>query len=189
MSLLDKATLWIAAIAFAVLTAFAAHKTTLMQFLSLLIMLALVVIFCVSVVRIFTRWRERRWRALIPLGACISAVLGAMIVGRMARAAIFAWALPSYEHVVSDIESGRISVSDQFNRNPAAERTARLAYAVFAQRKSNGSLFVEFLTEGGFPVKHSGYLYSSSDHLDDSFIKSRWPIASHLREHWFYVSD
>jgi hypothetical protein len=79
-------------------------------------------------------------------------------------------------------------VSNQFDRAPAAEHTARLAYAVFAQRKPNGSLFVEFLTEGGFPGKHSGYLYSSSDHLDDSFIKSRWPIIWHLREHWFYVS-
>ena len=190
MSRFDKVTIWMAAFAFVAITAFAVHRTPLSQLISLPILLGFLLLVCVSFARVFTRWRARRWRALIPLGACAAAIIAIMVVGRLVSRTLFAWALPSYEHVIGDIQSGRIAVSDKFIRIPEAESSARLTYAVFAQRQPNGSLFVEFLTERGFPVKHSGYLYASSDHIDDAaFIRSRWPITSHMREHWFYISD
>ena len=111
-------------------------------------------------------------------------------MGRTVHQALFAWALPSYEQVVGEIQAGRIVVTEKFDRIPEAEARARLAYAVFAQRQPDGTLLVEFLTESGFPVKHSGYLYSSSGTIEKgASIDSRWPIKRKVREHWFYISD
>ena len=189
MSRADKATIWLAAFAFVGITVFGAHRTPFLQLITCPLLLGFLVLICVSIVRIFTGWKTRGMRALIPFAVCIAAVVAMGVAGRIVRRAVFAWALPSYEQVVSDIQSGRINVSDQFDRIPEAEKTARLAYRVFAQRGANGSLFVEILTESGFPVKHSGYLYCSSGEIDDSFLRSRWPITSRMREKWFYVSD
>jgi hypothetical protein len=71
-----------------------------------------------------------------------------------------------------------------------AESEARLVYRVYAEKATNGILMVEFDTEAGFPVKHSGYLYSSSGQIESgSRMDSRWPIREEVRSGWFYVSD
>jgi hypothetical protein len=190
MPRVDKISIWLAALSFVVITGFAAHRTPLTQLISMPIMLLFFVLVCASFGRIFTRWRARRWLALVPFAACVAAILAMMIVGRLLHHALFAWALPSYERIVHDIESGQIAVSQPGRSIPEAVGRARLTYAVIASRAPNGSLSVEFLTESGFPVKHSGYLYSASDRIDDDpFIQSRWPICSRMREHWFYISD
>jgi hypothetical protein len=120
----------------------------------------------------------------------MGAIIATVVVGRVVKQALFAWALPSYQQVVSDIQSGRIATPEKFGRIPEAESVARLTYAVLAEQQANGALAVEFLTESGFPVKHSGYLYTSSDIIEKGTrVDSRWPIRRKLREHWFYISD
>jgi hypothetical protein len=88
------------------------------------------------------------------------------------------------------MESGSIPVSTELSPVPQAVPLADLAYAVLAQKGTNGDLIVEFLTEGGFPVKHSGYLYVSSGVVkQDSMEDERWPIRREERPRWFYISD
>jgi hypothetical protein len=88
------------------------------------------------------------------------------------------------------MESGEISVSTEMDRIPQAILKARMAYAVFAQKETNGVLTVEFLTETGFPVKHSGYLYCSSGTIAPGSAEDRhWPIIHEERPKWFSISD
>ena len=166
------------------------RRTPLLQLLSLPLALLFFAAIVVSLGCVFFEWRQHRWRSIVPLASCvIAAFLSGMLV-RTARHFVFAWALPSYEVVVHQMESGSILVSTNFANIPRAEAEARLAYRVFAQRDTNGVLVVEFDTESGFPVKHSGYLYSSSGVIEPgSRMDSRWPIRQELRSRWFYISD
>jgi hypothetical protein len=63
-----------------------------------------------------------------------------------------------------------------------------LAKAVLAER-AGGVLTVEFIVGGGFPTKHSGYLYRSSGPLEGWALAKRWPRQSHIDQHWYRVSD
>ena len=80
----------------------------------------------------------------------MGAIVATLVVGRAVKQALFAWALPSYQQVVSDIQSGRIAAPDEFSRIPEAESRARLTYAVFVEHQANGTLAVEFLTSPAF---------------------------------------
>ena len=65
-----------------------------------------------------------------------------------------------------------------------------LGYLVLAERDTNGVLTVELLTGGGFPLMHSGYLYSSSGGVKlGSFFDERWPLKTEVRPKWFRISD
>jgi len=91
---------------------------------------------------------------------------------------------------VRQMESGGIPVSTNLSPVPQAVPLAHLTYAVFAQKDTSGDLTVEFLTEGGFPVKHSGYLYISSGVVKpDSMEDEHWPFRHEERPRWFYISD
>jgi hypothetical protein len=103
---------------------------------------------------------------------------------------IFITSLPSYEQIVRQIESGEILVSSNLTDLPQAVPMARLAWAVRAKKDSDGILTVEFLTEQGFPVKHSGYLYCSSGTIEPGSVEdSRWPFRHEERPKWFVISD
>jgi hypothetical protein len=140
-----------------------------------------------SFILIFTRWRQERWRTLIPVASCALAVIVAPVVGRLIGQLMFHRSLPHYEAIIRQIESGNIPVTAELRRIPQAEGS--LAYAVLAQR-TNDVLSVEFLTGAGFPVKHSGYLYCSSGTVEKgSFIDSRWPKRREVRRFWYRISD
>ena len=104
--------------------------------------------------------------SFLPVGACILSILLSSILTNWIRHAIFVNCLPSYEQIVRRIESGEILVSSNLTDLPQAIPTARMAWAVRAKKDSDGVLTVEFLTEKGFPVKHSGYLYCSSGTIE-----------------------
>ena len=139
-------------------------------------------------------WEQRRWRSIFPLAICglalYSSDLSLRILVPANRRAIFEWSLPSYEAIVHQIDTGIIPVSDTLTRIADVEQKIPLAYAVFAQRDGNDVLIIEFLTEAGFPVKHSGYMYVSSGTVEPgSFEDLRWPIRQNERPNWFYISD
>jgi hypothetical protein len=187
MPRLSKITLGIAGLWFLGFTAFAALPSGLTQLFSMLLTLGLLVFGFVSFVRVFTHWRQERWRSIIPVGACALAVVLAPEIGGLIRQFMFQRSLPHYESILRQMESGSIPVSVELDRVPQAESS--LAYAVLAQR-ANGVLSVEFLTGGGFPVKQSGYLYCSSGVIErGSLIDSRWPKRRKVRPLWFRISD
>lgn len=184
MSRLGKFVVVVAVLWFFGATAFASHRTTLTQLLTL----PLVPLFLIAVVGglicIFTEWRTLRWRSLLPVGACILSVVSSNILTRCIRQALFAYSLPSYEQVVRRIESGEISISTNLVDIPQAVSRTRMTWNVAAQEEPDGALTVQFLTELGFPEKHSGYLYSSSGKIKPgSEADSRWPIQHEERPH------
>ena len=168
--------------------AYAAHRTPLGQLLDIFISLCYLAVVVLAVVLVFTGWRQRRWRAMIPLAACVIAAVAFIPLGRLVSSALFAWSLPSYETIVRQMESGTIPVSTEFSEVRQAEPGARLARGVFAGKDTNGVLTVIFFTEAGFPALHSGYLYRSSGELG-SGLESRWPINEKVRSNWFYISN
>ena len=190
MSRLGKFVLVVAVIWFVGYTAYFSHRTNLTQLLTLPLIPCLLAAVVASVVCIFREWRERRWFALLPFAVCVLSVVLSRMVTNQIRHAIFSWSLPSYEAVVHQMESGSIPVPTNLDRIQQAESQARWVYTVLAQKDNNGVLTVAFLSEAGFPVKHSGYLYCSSGVITPgSVIDSRWPIRHEERPKWFYISD
>jgi hypothetical protein len=176
---------------FIIFTVYAIHRRSIvLQLLGLPVSLGFFAAFITGFVCVFTEWRQRRWFSMLPLTVCVLSIVISGKVVRMIREVIFTQSLPSCEAVVHQMESGSISVSPTLSRIPQAESEASLAYAVLAQRDTNGVLTVEFLTEAGFPVKHSGYLYTSSGTIASGSLEdSRWPIKHKERPQWFYISD
>ena len=188
MSRITKITVIIAGLWFLVFVAFAVRPSPVTQFASMLLTFGIFVFGFISFVRVFTHWQRERWWTIVPLGTCVLVVVLASEVGAAIRQFVFQRALPSYEAVIRQMDSGNIPVSAELRRVPQAE--GDLAYAVLAQRGTNGMLIVEFLTGGGFPVKHSGYLYCSSGVVErGSLADSRWPKRREVRPLWFRISD
>lgn len=190
MSLLGKIVVAIAALFCVGATVFFSHRTGFTQLLTAPLFLLFLIAILIGIICIFVDWRERKWKALLPLATCFLSPFIASKIANPIREAIFTKCLPSYEAVVHQMESGEILVSTNLSKIPEAVPKARMAYAVFAQKDTNGVLTVEFWTEGGFPVLHSGYLYSSSGVVNPgSEAGLRWPIRVQERPKWFYISD
>lgn len=190
MSRLGKFVIIVAVIWLIGATAFFSHRTLISQLLTLPIFPCFLVAVIISIVCIFREWRQRRWLSLLPFASCVLAVVISDAVSHRIRHAIFIQSLPSYEAVVQQMESGSILVPAKLNPVPQAVPLAHLAYAVLAEKGTNGALTVEFFTEGGFPVKHSGYLYISSGVIEPGSTEDkRWPIRHEERSRWFYISD
>jgi hypothetical protein len=135
-------------------------------------------------------WPKRRWWAAVPALGCACSVALVMVGTPVARRVLFRRDLPTYEEVVRRIESGAMTVPPRRGRIPEAEAIARSAYGVFASKDADGCLVVEFFTEGGFPVMHSGYLYCSQCNGDeDAKKKTRWPFLHQKAPRWFFFSD
>ena len=171
-------------------TVFFSHRTTRSQLLTMPLVPCFLAASVISIVCIFSEWRRRRLLALLPFAACVLSVVISGAVSHRIRQAIFTQSLPSCEAVVHQMESGSILVSTNLSQIPSAVPLAHLAYAVLAQKDTHGVLMVEFLTEGGFPVKHSGYLYVSSGVVEPGSMEdSRWPFRHEEQPRWFYISD
>lgn len=188
MSHVIKITIFVAGLWFAVFIAFAARPSPVTQLLSMLLDLGLLVFGFISFIRLFTHWRRERWRVVIPFATCVLAVALAPEVGATIRRVAFQHSLPHYESIIRQMESGTIPVTQELRRIEQAEGGS--AYSVLAQRSTNGVLTVEFLTGGGFPVKHSGYLYCSSGFIEPgSAADSRWRKKREVRPLWYRISD
>ncbi len=101
-----------------------AHRTSNGVLLGLLLSLFW---FCVSlygVVLVFIEWRQRRWRALLPLTACVATMAIFGPLARLITPVLFAWSLPSYEAIVRQVESGTIPLSIEFCEDTAGTATS-----------------------------------------------------------------
>lgn len=172
-----------------------AHKSYLLIFILPLDLLFLCAIL-VAAICVFKRWRDRRWRAAVPLAVCLIAFVLSHESVEPVRNLLFAWSLPSYEAVVRQVEAGTIPVSYGLQELPQAESEARLAYSVDAEKCPNGVVMIAFTTDYAqppffpLPESYAGYLYSSSGKIEPgSKLDTIWPTREKVRKGWFYVSD
>jgi hypothetical protein len=170
--------------------AFGARHTTPTEFLLLPLTLLFLGTTLIAFNDIFVDWSLFRWRALLPFGICVGTFFLSVVMARMAHHLVFLWVLPSYERVVHRVESGEFPVSTELTRMPWAKSEARLAYSVSAMKDAHGDLLVLFLTEGSFPVRHGGYLYSASGTIPPGSVTDKdWPGRRKVRSQWFHVAD
>jgi hypothetical protein len=138
-------------------------------------------------------WTERKHLhvlAIIPLLLCFGSCAATTAMGRGARRAQFERDLPRYVALVERIQADNTLVSGKVVSVTLSEGERDLGYTLLAERNTNGVLTVELLTGGGFPVKHSGYLYTSSGSIQPgSFFDSRWPFKTEVKPKWFRISD
>jgi hypothetical protein len=167
---------------------FYAYKPGSLQLASMLVSLAFLFAFPFNIRAAFVDWRAYRWIALVPLLACILAVPAASGLGGAIGACLFSKNLPRYSAIVARQDVQAVGEKKIFI--PLSDAEKELTYAVFAQRTPAGTLIVEIATEGGFPVKHAGYLFSSSGEIPKTpELSYRWPYQERLNPHWFRVID
>lgn len=172
-------------------TAYYSHRWSLLQFMIMPVGFGMLTAIVLSFVWIFPDWKRVGWRSLLPFIICILSLCGSFSLALRIREHIFEWSLTSYETMIHEMQSGKIVVST--NDHPlyiaGAERLARLAHEVAACKDTNGVLTVLIVTEGGFPVSHAGYLYTSSGEIArgspiDTYCQGR----TQMRPNWFYVT-
>src|SRR3954463_16013385 len=126
MSRLGKFVVSVAVIWCVGYVAFFTRRTPLWQILTLPLVLLFFAAIIASVVCVFAEWRQRRWRSLVPLAACVMASFLSGMLVRVTRHLVFVWALPRFQTVVHQMEACSIPVSVCFDEAPQAEAEARL---------------------------------------------------------------
>ena len=169
---------------------FMAHTTADVQLVTMGLTIVFVGAIAASVVALVREWRTLSWVAALPLAACLAAVPVSSIAGDAARAMQFAMALPDYEKVVArqDVQALQPGARIESLDLSPSERSG-IDWAG-AQRTPGGMLVVEFATGSGFPVKHSGYVYTSTETVTGGLATQKtWPYQSPVRAHWYEVSN
>jgi hypothetical protein len=138
-------------------------------------------------------WSKQRQKALLPLGILIAglvAVAPSRWLGHQMCNAIFWHNLPKYRQVVARVESGDLVMSNKIQKLYLPRSQRPRCYAVFASKELDGKTSVEFFVGGGFPVKHTGYMYYSGNSVErGSEIRRRWPRCTQLTNHWYQILD
>lgn len=144
----------------------------------------------------FHAWRHRASglvRATTPFVACLVAVPMGLSIGGVYRELDFRYRrLPAFEQVVRKIESGELPL-ETIQEMPSEFQS--LAYGVHVHDDAPGGLTVEFFWGGGFPVKHSVYIYRASGLPPPT--KTNWDLKRYcqwhrsrrLNDNWFAASD
>jgi hypothetical protein len=172
---------------------FVAAPTGLSQLIS---MAALLMVLIALPVTVFRAWRYRAsgpLRAAMPLVACLVAAPIGYSIGGAYRDLDFRYRrLPAYEEVVRKIQSGELPAGTTKEVPPEIDR---LAYMIHAHDEAPDGLMVEFFWGGGFPVKHSAYIYRASGLPPPTSTNwelkpyCEWAGARRLNENWFSASD
>lgn len=178
----------VAGLWFVSVVAFAARPSPATQLFHGLLSLGAVGCGFGCLVRILPHWRRRYGQGIALLSTAVVLGVLAGAAGAWVQEIVFRRSLPSFEGIVHRMDSGAIPVTAEWRRFPGAEGGG--AYAVSAQRSTNGVLTVEFLTGSGFPVKHSGYLYCSGGSIEPGSIAARrWPRRQRVSPIWYRISD
>ena len=168
--------------------AFTALQLDLTPWLQLAILVALLVWLVVSIGSIvfaIRSWQELHIRGFIPLAGCLVTIPTAVVSARGTQALRFHYQLPQFEAVITQITQQDILPNSGHVRIPCD-----VARVVLAEKTAHGHLQVEFLTGGGFPVKHSGYLYVETGVLESgSFMAKRWPYTREIKPKWLRFWD
>lgn len=143
-----------------------------------------------SLLFICTEHKQLRWLALAPLLLFLGSCVATTAMSRAAHRAQFEKNFPRYLALVERIQADNRLASGKVVTMPLMDADRDLVYLVLAERNTNGVVSIELLTGAGFPVKHSGYLYTSSGTVEPgSFFDSRWSRRSEVKPKWFRISD
>ncbi len=168
---------------------FAVHTTPEMQLASGALFLAYLSAIVASVVVLARGWRRSGWRAATPLVLCVAVWFAARAATGLAGDLVFARDLPMLEKIVTrpDVQ-GLAPGSDLTLTLTDSEKT--VVWWAAAERTANGTLVVELLNGRGFPLKHSGYLYTSTAQVPlDSRMILHWPYRGSMKFNWSSISD
>jgi len=144
----------------------------------------------VSLYEVFRRWRVDRLRACFPLVTCVVAWYVAGYLEDFLQAQFFNSNLPRFQAIVSSIQLDSLPPGGELKAMAVSEADKRQIQHVFVRRGANDSIVVEIDTGNGFPVKHSGYVFSSSGAFpSDERFRYRWPYVEEIRQGWFRVSN
>ena len=151
-----------------------------LQSASMLLLFALLILTLVTGIVGLCQLRKSKYRGFIPFGICGCSVLLIILLapgmGGWMRIRRFPVQMPRYLEVVRLIERGEIRVDSSLAKVNLPESYEDLAVAEIAKTNSAGSASVEFLIGGGFPGKHSGYLYMPISNIEaDAEMAQRWP--------------
>lgn len=113
----------------------------------------------------YIRHPSEGWRLAVIGISGIALVVLSLKAGLILRDAIFRSNLPDYRKAVSSLTNGVTSQSLEGVSLPL--EYSHLATAVLAEKTDGQAITVVFIIGGAFPVKHAGYVYRSTDRIDD----------------------
>ena len=172
---------------------FVGTPTPLSQLISVAALLVLLLALPVAVLH---AWRHRASgliRATAPFLVCLVAVPIGGSLGRVYRDLDFRYRRqPAYEKVVRKIQSGDLPAG---NIKEIPPEIHGLAYMIEVHDDAPGGLMVEFFWGGGFPVKHTVYIYRASGLPPPTSPNwefkpyRQWDGARRVNENWFADID
>jgi hypothetical protein len=170
-----------------VTVAYGVHRNSDMQLVALAMYGFFTLFTIYNIIYALQQQKKQHWLCVLPLSFCICAIVLDGPLTNIARDIVESWALPKYEKIVEEIQSGKIPIStNDDNLIPPKTYSAPLVYDLFAKKSEDQNLVVEFMTEGGFPALHAGYMFSASDEV--SPIIHHWPEYTKIKKNWFFVS-
>ena len=169
---------------------FAAHTTPAMQMVVAVLAIALLGALIASVVALVREWRRAAWRAAIPLLACAAAWPVAHLASAQTTDLLFAQHLPIYEALVARPDVQGVASGSGLEQLTLSQSEGEYMWWAAAERTPDGTLMVELMNGSGFPVKHSGFVYTSSGSIPlGSNVAGRYSYWIPMRANWFAVSD
>lgn len=172
---------------------FCEQRTPGKQLLSMAVTGFAGIVSLISLINGFSLYFREKLKAFVPALICIIGLPASMLIGSHLGGVIqsdrFQKNLPRYEAVVELIEKGELTTNSQSSLIRLPDQYGDLAWATMA-KSSGTNVVIEFMTEGGFPVIHSGYLFISSGNIqNDPDSVQRWPYHSRVNSNWFRISD
>ena len=123
--------------------------------------------------------------AIALLLAPLSLFVGGFLGGH-ANTYLFYRDLPRMKEVVALLQTRPLTSRRERIDLPVQYKD--LAYVTQAGKDSQGIVTVLFFVGGGFPAKHTCYLYRSDDKIS-SDLRAEWHSSRHREKNWFQVSD
>lgn len=172
---------------------FAYRPSCFFQFGVMLLGLLSIALVLATLIRVPFLWGKHRAKAFVPFVVAViflGLAASSVILGGQLRLFVFRRRLPAYQEIVRQMEAGQITLTE--NRLSPVELPPdynHLAQVVLAECDPNGVVTAEFIVGGGFPVKHSGFLYRSDGHPERWRQCDRWRGYLPVEENWYMVSD
>lgn len=171
---------------------FAERRDTVKQLVSMAALGGVAIVMLVSFVLGLERYRREKFRAFIPLLICLVglpiSLIGSAVLGGRIKDARFQRNLTRYTTVVHLVEKGDLRPDASGCKIQLPDAYEDLAWATFAWTNRDGQV-VEFLTEGGFPVQHSGYVYLANGQIETETNLTRDWSWHRINTNWFYITD